>query len=372
MNPPTRDDIQSALDQIEVPEVQGTLQSLGWVAGISLCGDAVKVLLLIPESQAPLRERILEQARQVLEPIPGLEKIQVDLAPANTPPTEAVSREDPPKTSPDASQDPSLESSPSGIAKKVIAVTSGKGGVGKTTCAVNLAIALAASGQRVGLLDADIYGPNVPLMMGLKGRPEPGTDAKIAPKIAYGVRTISIGYLLEDGQPVMWRGPMLHKALKQFLEDVDWGGLDILIVDMPPGTGDAQLSLSELVPLSGAVVVTTPQEVSLTDVRRAIGMCRQVKCGILGVIENMSGSIFGTGGGRKTAEEFALPFLGEIHLESDIRLGGDSGKPVFVAAPDSSSAQAFAEIAQKILKEARKQDAMRLPVIDEMGAPISP
>jgi len=250
-----------------------------------------------------------------------------------------------------------------GNVKNVVAVTSGKGGVGKSTCAVNLAAALAATGAKVGILDADVYGPNVPLMMGIQRKPE-GQGQKLFPITAHGIKTMSVGYMIEDGQPVMWRGPMLHRALEQFLRDVEWGELDYLLVDMPPGTGDAQLSLAQLVPLTGVVVVTTPQEVSQTDVRRAIGMAQQVKVEILGVIENMSGDIFGTGGGTTVAERFDVPMLGTVPLQSSVRVGGDSGTPVVLAEPDSEVAAAFRDIAGRMAAEISRKQSTALPVLE--------
>lgn len=234
--------------------------------------------------------------------------------------------------------------------RHVIAVASGKGGVGKSTVAVNLALALRKLGAKVGLMDADIYGPNIPIMLGIppEKRPEGSAGEKIVPLVAHGVKAISIGFFANPEQPVIWRGPLLHKTMEQFLHRVDWGVLDYLVVDLPPGTGDVQLSLSQWVSLSGAVVVTTPQEVALTDVRKAVNMFRQLEVPILGVVENMTGAIFGRGGGEKMAGVFQIPFLGDIPLEAQVRECGDSGLPVVIAHPKSPISERFVKIAEAV------------------------
>jgi ATP-binding protein involved in chromosome partitioning len=237
--------------------------------------------------------------------------------------------------------------------KNAIAVASGKGGVGKSTVAVNLAVSLAKSGARVGLLDADIYGPNIPIMMGVRSLP-PGTKDKLVPAEAYGVQLMSIGFLVKPGQPLIWRGPMLHSAIRQFLTDVAWDELDYLIIDLPPGTGDAQLSLVQSLPLSGGVIVTLPQQVSLDDALRGLEMFRQLNVPILGIVENMSYlelqdgtrvDIFGTGGGERLARETGTSFLGAIPIDPLIREGGDTGKPIVISAPESIVAREINKIA---------------------------
>jgi ATP-binding protein involved in chromosome partitioning len=239
---------------------------------------------------------------------------------------------------------------------KTIAIASGKGGVGKSTVAVNLAVALAQTGQRVGLLDADIYGPNVPIMMGVAQMPEP-QDEKLVPAEAYKIKIMSIGFLVPPGQPLIWRGPMLHSAIRQFVTDVAWGELDYLIVDLPPGTGDAQLSLAQTMTLSGGIIVTLPQQVSIEDARRGLEMFRSMNVPILGVIENMSylelpdGSrmdIFGQGGGERLAEASGVPFLGQIPMDPAVREGGDQGTPIVVTHPDSPVAKAFVKLAAEL------------------------
>lgn len=242
----------------------------------------------------------------------------------------------------------------------IVAVGSGKGGVGKTTISVNLAIALAQLGHKVGLLDADVYGPNVPLMMGTSATPRVVGENRIEPLEKYGLKVISVGFLNPGDKPLIWRGPMLHQLIRQFLEQVAWGELDYLVVDLPPGTGDVAISLIQTVPLTGAVVVTTPSDVSLQDGRKAIEMFRQVKVDIVGVVENMSAftcphchqeiDIFSKGGGERTAHQFGVPFLGAIDLDPDVRKGGDSGAPVAVAGESSAHAKPFFDFARKVVE----------------------
>jgi ATP-binding protein involved in chromosome partitioning len=253
--------------------------------------------------------------------------------------------------------------------KHTIAISSGKGGVGKSTVAVNLACALVKQGARVGLMDADMYGPNVPMMMGVHKQPEQ-QDGKLLPAVSHGVKLISMGFFVPEETPLTWRGPMIHTAIQQFFRDVLWGDLDYLLVDLPPGTGDAQLSISQLVPLSGAVIVTTPQEVALHDSRKGLVMFQKVNVPILGIIENMSyyvcgkcgerTEIFSYGGGERAAEKLGLPFLGRIPIDPAIRVGGDSGMPIVVADPNSPQAKAFTTIASAMvagLGEACSTDA---------------
>jgi ATP-binding protein involved in chromosome partitioning len=241
--------------------------------------------------------------------------------------------------------------------KHVIAVSSGKGGVGKSTVAVNLAVALGQLGARVGLMDADVYGPNIPMMMGVTQPPEQ-QDGKIKPAESHGVKLISMGFFVPEDTAVVWRGPMIHTAIQQFFRDVVWGELDYLLIDLPPGTGDAQLTISQLVPLSGAITVTTPQEVSLHDVRKGMMMFQKVNVPLLGIIENMSyyvcahcgtrDEIFSHGGGERAAEKLGIPFLGNIPIDPAIRAGGDNGMPLVVGNPDSPQSKAFRSIAEKI------------------------
>lgn len=256
----------------------------------------------------------------------------------------------------------------------MVAIGSGKGGVGKTTVSVNLAIALAKSGHRVGLLDADIYGPNVPLMMASSGQPRLTEDNRIEPLENYGVKVISVGLISPGDKPLIWRGPMLHQMVRQFLQQVQWGELDFLIIDLPPGTGDVVISLVQTVPITGAVVVTTPSDVSLQDVRKAIEMFRQVNVEVLGLVENMSHlncphckkeiDVFSKGGGERTAKQFNIEFLGGLELDPNIRRGGDSGHPAALAGQESTMAQPFFHLAEKIAAKAKEVAARSQSVIE--------
>jgi ATP-binding protein involved in chromosome partitioning len=246
----------------------------------------------------------------------------------------------------------------------IIAVGSGKGGVGKTTLAVNLAIALARMGHKVGLLDADVYGPNVPLMLGSSEPPSVAGENRIIPPERYGLKVISVGFLSPGDKPLVWRGPMLHSIIKQFLSQVEWGQLDYLIVDLPPGTGDVVISLVQTVPLTGAVVVTTPSDVSLQDARKAIEMFKQVKVDIIGIVENMSFfvcphcheeiDIFSKGGGQRTALQFSVPFLGSIELDPEIRKGGDGGQPIVLEGDQSPHAKSIFAFTHKVIERAKE------------------
>ena len=339
-----KDTVLEALKVVQDPDLHKDIVTLGFIKDLAVCNGVAKFSIELTTPACPVKEQLKQQAYDAVMALDGIETVNITM-------TAQVKSSLP------------VGNKLGGNVKHVIAVTSGKGGVGKSTCAVNLAAALAATGATVGILDADVYGPNVPVMMGIFDKPK-GRDNKLFPIEAHGIQTMSVGYMIEDGQPVMWRGPMLHRALEQFLQDVEWGELDYLIVDMPPGTGDAQLSLSQLVPLTGMVVVTTPQEVSLTDVRRAIGMAQQVKTDVLGVVENMTGDIFGTGGGQAVAEKFHVPLLGSIPLAASMRVGGDSGVPVVISDPDSESAQIFKKIAGRVAQEVAKKAATSLPVLE--------
>lgn len=341
---PDKEAVLEALRSVQDPDLHKDVVTLGFVKDLAVCNGAAKFKLELTTPACPVKEQLKQQAEEAALSVDGIDHVTVEMT--------AQVR----SSLPEGNQ-------LGGNVRNVVAITSGKGGVGKSTCAVNLAVALAATGARVGILDADVYGPNIPVMMGVQQSPE-GRGKKLIPVTAHGIKTMSIGYLVEDGQPVMWRGPMLHRALEQFLQDVEWGELDYLLVDMPPGTGDAQLSLAQLVPLTGAVVVTMPQEVSLTDVRRAIGMAQQVKVEVLGVIENMSGDIFGTGGGEAIARTYDVPMLGTIPLDATVRVGGDAGVPVVLAQPESEVAQAFRTLAGRVAAEISTRQAESLPVLE--------
>ncbi|WP_447971317.1 Mrp/NBP35 family ATP-binding protein [Nitrospira sp. M1] len=268
--------------------------------------------------------------------------------------------EESPKPGEAAAESTAPKDNPIPGVKHVIAVSSGKGGVGKSTVTTNLAVALSLSGQRVGLMDADIYGPNIPTMMGIT-QPPGKDDKKILPAEGYGVKVISMGFFVPEETPVVWRGPMVHSAIQQFFRDVVWGELDYLLIDLPPGTGDVQLTLAQLVPMTGAITVTTPQEIALQDVRKGIVMFQKVNVPILGVIENMSfyvcghcgerTEIFSHGGGAQAAQKFGVPFLGSIPLDPEIGRGGDEGKPIVVANPSSPQTEAFKAIAATLLEQ---------------------
>lgn len=329
--------VLSALSNVQEPELHRDLVSLNMIHDLEIKGSQVKFTIVLTTPACPLRSKIENEARQAILALPGVDKVDVKLE--SNVPSDGRSR--------------GLMQLP---IRNAVAIASGKGGVGKSTVAVNVAVALAQSGARVGLLDADIYGPNVPTMMGVDRLPPP-TKEKLIPAVAYGVKMMSIGFLVKPDQPLIWRGPMLHSAIRQFLSDVEWGELDYLIVDLPPGTGDAALSLTQSLPLSGGVIVTLPQQVSLEDARRGLEMFRQLNVPVLGVIENMSYlelpdgtrmDIFGTGGGEQLAREGNVPFFGTIPIDTRVREGGDNGKPVVVENPDSSAAQALCQIAELI------------------------
>jgi ATP-binding protein involved in chromosome partitioning len=306
---------------------------------------------------------LVRQARAVAEAVEGVSKVRIDVGlPAAG--SGAQPRATPSQAAPGSVPAPSPKPNLLPAVDRIVAVSSGKGGVGKSTVATNLAAALAAGGRRVGLLDADVYGPNIPLMFGERRKPRVSNSRgkdMIEPLEAHGVRLMSLGFLLEDSQPAIMRGPLISGVLKQFLEQVEWGELDFLIVDMPPGTGDAQLSLAQTVNVDGVVMVTTPQEVSTGDVSRAIRMFERVNTPVLGVVENMSGfvcpgcgtsyDIFGKGGGSRLAEAAGVPFFGEIPLEVGVRESGDAGRPVVLAAPESAAGAAFRQLAERVQRE---------------------
>lgn len=333
----TEKDVMAALSKVQEPELHKDLVSLNMIRDVAIEGSKVKFTIVLTTPACPLKTQIEREAREAVASLPGVETVEVTLD-ANVP-TDGRSR---------------------GVldlpVHNAIAVASGKGGVGKSTVAVNIAVVLAQNGARVGLLDADIYGPNIPTMMGVHRLP-PIRNQKLVPAEAYGVKVMSIGFLVKPDQPLIWRGPMLHSAIRQFLTDVDWGELDYLVVDLPPGTGDAALSLAQSLPLSGGVIVTLPQQVSLDDARRGLEMFRQLDVAVFGVIENMSYlelpdgtrmDIFGTGGGERLAQEAGVPFIGAIPLDPAVRTGGDEGKPVVITHPDSPVAQALTRIAMDL------------------------
>jgi ATP-binding protein involved in chromosome partitioning len=339
----TEQSVLEALRQIQDPDLHKDIVTLGFIRDLKVEGGQVSFRIVLTTPACPVKEQMEGAARELVGALPGVESVNVKMD-AEVPKGRGIGD----------------KVVVEGV-RNIIAVSSGKGGVGKSTVAVNVAVALALDGARVGLIDMDVYGPNVPLMLGASAaRPEVEQN-KLLPIEAYGVRLMSMALLQPGDKPMIVRGPILHGLVKQFLSDVKWGELDYLIVDMPPGTGDVQLSLAQLVPVQGAVLVTTPQEVAVMDVRRALRMFETVAVPVLGVVENMSYfvapdtgiryNIFGEGGGQKLAEQYGVPFLGSIPLGLEVRAGGDSGVPVVVSQPDSPQAQAFRRVAEEVARQ---------------------
>jgi ATP-binding protein involved in chromosome partitioning len=331
--------VTEALRRVQEPELGGDLISRNMVRDLRVDGTAVAFQIELTTPACPLKDEIESRVRAALEPI-GVSSVEVTWG--------AAVRRATPRTAEQLLPN----------VKNVIAVASGKGGVGKSTVAVNLAVALAADGASVGLLDADITGPNVPLMLGLDGQPGKSADNKIVPLSRHGVKAISIQFFVPQGQPIIWRGPLVGGAITQFLRDVDWGDLDYLVVDLPPGTSDAQLTLAQAVPISGAVLVTTPQEVSLLDVDKALAMFKRMSVPVLGLVENMTAlvcphcgesiEVFGRGGGERFAREHDLELLGAIPLDVTVRQGGDVGVPAVAQREPGPAARAFTTVARTV------------------------
>lgn len=320
--------ILAALSKVQEPELHKDLVTLNMVRDLEIKGAAVSFTILLTTPACPLKGSIEKAARQAALTVPGVKTVNIKMN-ANVP------------------ADGRLRGLLQLPIRNAIAVASGKGGVGKSTVSANLAVALAQAGARVGLMDADIYGPNIPTMMGIHDIP--GTkDSKLIPADAYGVKVMSMGFLVKPGQPLIWRGPMLNSAIRQFLSDVEWGELDYLIIDLPPGTGDVPLSLAQTLPLSGVVIVTLPQAISLEDASRGLEMFRTLEVPILGVIENMRGEFFGSGGGEDLARVAKVPFLGAVPMEQSVRISGDTGEPIVASRPDSAAAQALKSIAEQV------------------------
>jgi len=333
----TEQNVLEALGRVQEPELHRDLVTLKMIKDIKIQGDAVNFTIVLTTPACPLRGQIESESKAAVAAL-GAKQINIKWD-ANVP------------------TDSRISGKLNIPVRSTIAVASGKGGVGKSTVSVNLAVALAQAGAKVGLMDADVYGPNIPIMMGVNGQPQARGD-KIIPLEAHGVKLMSMGFLVSPDQAVIWRGPMLHSAIRQFLSDVDWGELDYLVIDLPPGTGDAQLTLIQSVPLTGGVIVATPQDVALADVVRGITMFRKLEVPVFGVVENMSyflcphcgerTDIFAHGGAQKMAQKYEVPFLGEIPLDAAIRIGGDTGMPITVSQPDSPHAQAFRNFAEKV------------------------
>jgi ATP-binding protein involved in chromosome partitioning len=344
----TEAQVTEALSTVMDPELGKDLVSLNMIRDIVIEGTNVRFSLILTTAACPLKKEIEDNARSAVEAIPGVSTVMVDVG-AEVPQA---------KTLPDRAPIPGV--------KNTIAVASGKGGVGKSTVAVNLALALARTGAKVGLLDTDVYGPSLPLMMGIHEMPQVDEKEKLIPLENHGLKLMSVGFMLDEETPLIWRGPLVMQLVKQFLTGVVWGELDYLVIDLPPGTGDVQLTLVQTIPLSAAVIVTTPQDIALIDARRALKMFGEVKVPVAGIIENMSHfvcphcskptEIFSRGGGEKTSERYDVPLLGKIPLDVAIREGGDAGKPVVTEAPDSEQSKVFGEIAGAV--------AARVSVLD--------
>ncbi len=339
----TQEQVLESLKQIIDPDLLKDIVTLGFIRDLQVSGGDVSFTIMLTTPACPVKEQMESEATRIVSGLDGVDNVKVKMD-AEVPQGRGIAN----------------NVAIPGV-KNIIAVSSGKGGVGKSTVAVNMAIALAMNGAKVGIMDADVYGPNVPMMLG-SGYDQPEVEnGKLRPIVAHGIKMISMAVLVPRDKPMILRGPMLHGVVRQFLSDVNWGELDYLIVDMPPGTGDIQLSLAQLVPVQGAVLVTTPQDVSISDVRRAVKMFETVNVPVLGVIENMSYfiapdtgnkyEIFGKGGGQKICDEYGLNLLGEVPLGIEVREGGDSGVPVVVSFPDSPQAAAFRKVAEEVARQ---------------------
>jgi ATP-binding protein involved in chromosome partitioning len=350
----SKDQVLSVLRTIQDPDLHKDIVSLGFVKEVKIEGEEVDFTIELTTPACPVKDQMKAEAEEKVAALPGVTVARAKMT-AEVRARGGFGRQAVP-----------------GI-RNILAVGAGKGGVGKSTTSVNLAVALQRKGARVGLMDADVYGPNIPQMLGSTDSPEVSEDKRMIPPEAHGLKVISMGMLVPPDQPVIWRGPMLHGAVQQFMRDVAWGELDYLIVDLPPGTGDIALSMAQSVPMAGALVVTTPQGVSVSDVRKAVAMFRQLNIPILGVVENMSyfacghcgerTDIFGHGGGSRMAEDMGIPFLGEVPIDIRVRSGGDEGQPIVVAAPEAPAARAFLDVAGKVAAQISIQAMRVLKVI---------
>jgi ATP-binding protein involved in chromosome partitioning len=357
--------IFDALGKIMDPDRGADIVSLGMVQGLVIKDSNIGFAIEVDARRGGALEPVRKAAEQAVMALDGVTSVTAVLT-AEKPQDSGAAR---PAPTPAPAPGPGLAPGPGAETQRplvpdvdaIIAVASGKGGVGKSTTTTNLALALAAQGQRVGILDADIYGPSMPRMMGISGRPNAPDGRVLQPMENYGVKVMSMGFLVEEDTPMIWRGPMVMSAIEQMLRDVDWGALDVLVVDMPPGTGDAQLTMAQRVPLAGAVIVSTPQDIALLDARKGLNMFRKVDIPVLGIIENMSyftcphcgerSDIFSHGGARLEAERLGTEFLGEIPLDIAIRETSDSGRPIVVSQPESEHAKAYQRIAATILRK---------------------
>ncbi|HEY5595595.1 MAG TPA: Mrp/NBP35 family ATP-binding protein [Nitrospiria bacterium] len=348
--PVTEKEILAALSKIQDPDLHKDIVTLGFVQNIKIQNSEVGFDIVLTTPACPVKDQMRDEARKLVGSLSGVSKVNINMTSNVTKGISGVKEDYIP------------------LVKNAIAISSGKGGVGKSTVSATLAVALAQTGAKVGLMDADVYGPNIPMMMGA-GKPPSQSGNKLIPAESHGVKIMSMGYLVPEDQPIVWRGPMIHGAIQQFLRDVEWGELDYLLVDLPPGTGDAQLSISQLVPLTGAVIVTTPQNVALHDSKKGLGMFQKVNVPVLGIVENMSyficshcherTEIFSHGGGKLAAEKLGVPFLGEIPIDPEIRVGGDGGLPIIISHPDSPAAEAFRKIAKAVAAQISIHNAKR-------------
>ncbi|MEP4768549.1 MAG: iron-sulfur cluster carrier protein ApbC [Roseibium sp.] len=359
--------VMDQLKQIKGPDLEGDIVSLGLVSDVFVSDGRVAFSITVPAERAQELEPLRQAAEKVVKEVDGIENAMVALT-AERSPGSATATAPKPAAAPRAAQRPTEEKATAkpgvpGI-KHIIAVASGKGGVGKSTTTANLALGMAANGLKVGVLDADIYGPSVPRLFNVSGRPETVEGRILKPLEGYGIKVMSMGFMVEEETPMIWRGPMVISALTQMLREVAWGELDVLVVDMPPGTGDAQLTMAQQVPLAGAVIVSTPQDLALIDARKGLNMFKRVDVPLLGIVENMSfflcpdcggrHDIFGHGGARAEAERLGVPFLGEIPLEMKIRETSDAGTPVVVSDPEGPFAEIYKDIAAKVFTEIEK------------------
>jgi ATP-binding protein involved in chromosome partitioning len=376
----TKEQVLETLRKVRGPDLEGDIVSLGMVSDVFISDGKVYFSITVPADRAKELEPLRMAAERSVTAIPGIKGALVTLTAdrkAGSAPAAAQARPQPAPpqthTHPHPPQGQAREKAGVPGVGAIIAVASGKGGVGKSTTAVNLALGLKANGLRVGILDADIYGPSMPRLLKISGRPEQIGNRLIKPMENYGLKAMSMGFLVDEETAMIWRGPMVQSALMQMLREVAWGDLDVLVVDMPPGTGDAQLTMAQQVPLAGAVIVSTPQDLALVDARKGINMFRKVEVPLLGIIENMSYfiapdtgkryNIFGHGGARNEAERIGVPFLGEVPLTIDIRERSDAGTPVVASDPESVSAKIYREIAAKVWSELEGQVARPAPAI---------
>ena len=346
--------VLTALRAVKDPETQQDIVSLGLVRDLTINGSEVAFTLAFAAQAPAAKVSVHSAASKVVGQLPEVTRVQVKMG-SGAQPRQAPGGQHGHGHAHGAPAAPATDMIPE--VKHTVAVSSGKGGVGKSTVAVNLAVALRQSGAAVGLIDADVYGPDVPLMLGSRGRPGM-FENRIIPVEAHGLKMMSIGLLVNEKEPLVWRGPMIHSFIQQMLRDVNWGALDYLVFDMPPGTGDAQLSLSQVIPLGGVVMVTTPQDVALLDVRKALGMFQRLNVPVLGIVENMSHfacphcggttPIFGNTGGQRIAEEYGVPLLAQLPLDPETRVAGDEGTPITVRKPESPQAQAFRALARVV------------------------